>query len=237
MENVSFFSMLFSLLFGVSTAVPVASPEPPLTVPEPLSVIRYVALGDSYTIGAGVEEYERWPNLLVDHLNEEGIEIELVTNPAQTGWTTKQLLSLEMPVLQAAQPDFVTVMIGVNDYFQRVAPELFQERFAQILDEVQTELADPSQVVVVNIPDYSVTPTGARYDFGGVSEGIQDFNRIIEAESSQRGLQVVNVYDVSLEASERPEWIATDGLHPSGLQYQAWEELIFPVVQEVLEGR
>ncbi len=198
-------------------------------------LLRYVALGDSYTIGQGVLEEERWPNMLVEDLRNEGIDIELIANPSQTGWTTKQVLDVEMDIFRESDPDFATLMIGVNDYFQGVSADVFQERFAQILDEIQIELENPQKIVIVSIPDYSVTPTGAGFSFGDVSAGIAKFNTIIFEEAVQRELPVVDVFELSQEAADKPEWIADDGLHPSGQQYRAWLALIFPVVKDLLE--
>ena len=88
--------------------------------------IKYVAIGDSYTIGEGVKENERWPNLLVEHLNKDGINVKLVANPSVTGWTTQQAIDLELPILRNKKPDFVTVLLGVNDGAQGATPDVFR---------------------------------------------------------------------------------------------------------------
>jgi lysophospholipase L1-like esterase len=228
-----FFISVFSLLFSV---FPMSAPqvyEVPVIQSE---LMRYVSLGDSYTIGQGVLEEERWPNMLVQDLRAQGIDIELVANPSQTGWTTKQVLDVELEIFRDSDPDFATLMIGVNDYFQGVSADTFRERFAKILDEMKNELTDSSKIVIVNIPDYSVTPTGAGYDSGNVTAGIAEFNQIIFEEAAEESIAVVDVFALSQEALDKPEWIASDGLHPSGIQYRAWLDLIYPVVVELLEA-
>ena len=77
--------------------------------------IRYVALGDSYTIGEGASLDESWPALLTRHLRNEGIDVDLVANPSVTGWTTQDLIERELPVFRKAKPNFATLLIGVND--------------------------------------------------------------------------------------------------------------------------
>src|SRR5689334_4034095 len=77
------------------------------------ATIRYVAIGDSYTIGEGAQPGEAWPNLLTKHLSDRGIDIELVANPSRTGWTTLNALNSEMPVFVQARPNFATLLIGV----------------------------------------------------------------------------------------------------------------------------
>src|SRR5947207_13304485 len=85
--------------------------------------IRYVAIGDSYTIGEGASPNESWPAVLTRHLNEKGLRVELVANPSVTGWTTQQAIERELPVFLKANPNFATLQIGVNDWVQDVDEE------------------------------------------------------------------------------------------------------------------
>ena len=109
--------------------------------------ICYAAIGDSYTIGEGVKENERWPNLLAEHLNKARIEIEIVCNPAVTGWTTQQLIDNELPVYQKSKPDFATLLIGVNDWVQDVSPEKFRENLRYIISEMQAALKKKENIL------------------------------------------------------------------------------------------
>src|SRR5690348_2901825 len=89
--------------------------------------IRYVALGDSYTIGEGASPNESWPAVLTRHLKEQGIDIELVANPSATGWTTKQLIDRELPIFKDKEPNFGTLLIGVNDWVQGIDEKTFRQ--------------------------------------------------------------------------------------------------------------
>ena len=53
---------------------------------------QYLALGDSYTIGESVAEDLRWPNQLVEQLNQKEKVFDWATTVAKTGWTTDELL-------------------------------------------------------------------------------------------------------------------------------------------------
>src|SRR3989338_9491950 len=128
--------------------------------------VRYVAIGDSYTIGQGVPEAERWPDLLAAALNEKGYAVELVANPSVTGWTAADALEREVPVLAEAGAEFVTVQIGVNDWVQGVPAPAFRERFAKLLDAIRKELPDPQNVLVVTVPDFSAAPAGVQHGGG-----------------------------------------------------------------------
>ncbi|HEV2528165.1 MAG TPA: SGNH/GDSL hydrolase family protein [Thermomicrobiales bacterium] len=200
----------------------------------PTPIERYVALGDSYTIGEGVEEGERWPNLLTTHLREAGIDIELVANPSRTGWTTERLIERELPVFDESQPTFATLLIGVNDWVRAVTPVEFEANLITILDHVQAGLPDPGRLVVVTIPDFSVTPSGGDYSYGrDITGGLAGFNVITATHTARRDVPLVDIFPLSRE-TVGPEWVAADGLHPSAAAYVEWERLILPAALSVL---
>ena len=200
-----------------------------------MKTIRYVAIGDSYTIGEGVKENQRWPNLLVDHLNKEGIKIELVANPSVTGWTTQQAIDLELPILRREKPDFVTVLLGVNDGAQGATPDVFRKRFSILLDEIQKNIPDKSKIVVVTVPDFSVTPRGKTYNVGfDISKAIDAFNSVIKDEAQKRNLSVADINPIS-KGMINTALVGPDGLHPAPQEYVLWEEVIYPVARELLK--
>lgn len=197
--------------------------------------IRYVALGDSYTIGEGTTEDKSWPAVMVNNLKNKGINIELIANPSVTGWTTQDLIEKELPVFDSSNADFVTILIGVNDWVQQVSKENFAKNFEYILKYVQDRLEDPSKVLIVNIPDFSVTPDGSKYSKGrDISKGLEEFNVIIQEKAKDRNLKVVDLYSVSKEMKDRPDLIAKDNLHPSAKTYLRWEIEIRPYAVEML---
>jgi acyl-CoA thioesterase-1 len=157
--------------------------------PEP---IRYVALGDSYTIGQGINTEDSWPNVLTKDINQKGLNIELVANPSRTGWTTQNLIDSELPIFIKSKPTFATLLIGVNDWVQGVSKEKFRDNFIFILNEVEKELPNKTNFVVVTIPDFSVTPTGKLYNNGrDISKGISEFNQIIKEEAQKKSYQLL----------------------------------------------
>lgn len=197
--------------------------------------IRYAAVGDSYTIGEGVEESQRWPNVLTKHLREKGLDIELAANPSQTGWTTRDALEKEMPAYREADPNFATLLIGVNDWVQGVEDTVFRKNLGLLMDKMLAVLPSKEYLIVLTIPDFSVTPVGPRYARGrDISRGIQAFNAIIQEEAENRGLTVVDLYPVSKKMKDDSSLVADDGLHPSAKEYEEWEKLIFPIAYKIL---
>lgn len=198
--------------------------------------IRYVALGDSYTICTGATEAQSWPVLLCKHLKENKVNIELIANPSQNGWTSQNLIDRELPVLDKSKATFVTLLIGVNDWVQGVDAKTFQKNLVKIIDHIQAQLPDKSKLILITIPDFGVTSTGARYSGGrDISKGISEFNKIILDEAKKRNLKTVDIFEKSKEMGKDSTLVAPDGLHPSAKEYAIWETLIYPVAKELLK--
>ena len=92
--------------------------------------ITYIPIGDSYTIGNGNLEEDRWPNVMVRHLNEAGIKIRIIASPAVSGYTVEDARVRELPVVKRLKPDFVTVFIGANDNFRGTSPQVYQKELS-----------------------------------------------------------------------------------------------------------
>jgi len=194
--------------------------------------MRYVALGDSYTIGTSVGEVECWPNLLVARV--PALELELVANLGVNGFTSRDVIEVELPRLPGLRPELVSLLIGVNDVVQGVPADAYRANVAEILDDVIARVG-AARVFVVTTPDYTVTPAGADYgDPAQQSAGIARNNAIITELATTRGIAVVDIFDISLEAGADRSLVADDGLHPSGRQYARWVGRILPVVEQLL---
>lgn len=200
------------------------------------SKFRYVAVGDSYTIGTGVSSKQAWPTLLTDHLRFQGVDIALLANLGQAGWTSAQVLTHQVPQLVSLQPNFVTVLVGANDVFQGVDPSEFTQRLKTLLDSLQKILPSQNQILVLTIPDFSVTLKARNFGSSfAIHKTISDFNTIITKEAQSRGLKVVDLFKVSQEMDKKPQLVAADGLHPSPKGHLIWEETIYPTVKELLK--
>ena len=198
-------------------------------------MIRYAAIGDSYTIGENVEEEERWPNLMVRHLNENGIAIEIVANPSVTGWTTQDLIDKELPIFRESNADFATLLIGVNDWVQKVSEEKFRANMKFIIEEMLKKLPSPKRLVVVTIPDFGATPAGPSFSGGkDISAGLAGFNGIIMQECENYDLACVDIFELSQGMKDDASLVGSDGLHPSAKEYALWEKMIYPVVASQL---
>lgn len=216
--------LLISVACGVTT-----QPSPSVG-----AALRYVALGDSYTIGTSVSEAERWPNQLVERL---GGQLELVANLGVNGYRSGELIAAELPALDGLRPEFVSVQIGVNDVVQGVSEVAYAENVDVILDAL-LERVPPGRIVAVATPDYTVTPMGATFgDPAQQSAAIARFNDVLGAAADARGIAFVSdIFETSRAAAVDRSLVASDGLHPSGAQYALWVDVIQPVVEALLGG-
>jgi acyl-CoA thioesterase I len=191
--------------------------------------VRYVALGDSYTIGTGVRPPDRWPDQLCAGLGDEP-GLELVANLGVNGHTSADLIRDELPALGALAPGFVSVQIGVNDVVQGVSSARYEANVVVILDALLERLP-ADRLIAVAIPDYTVTPAGA--EFGHPHQrhaSIVAANAVMAHQAGIRGIGWVDIFDLSRRAGGDRSLVASDGLHPSGAQYALWVERIAPLV-------
>lgn len=198
---------------------------------EPLKIL---ALGDSYTIGEGVKQGEIWPVLLGAKLRPEG-PAPAVSVIAKTGWTSANL----QRALLAVQPqtkgpyDLVTLLIGVNNQYQGREEGEFREQFVDLLKKsIEYAGKNTKRVVVVSIPDYSVTPFCEGRDRAAIAKALDRFNTICKEETEKAGVVFVDITPGSRDAASKPELLAGDGLHPSGKMYAQWAEKVFAVVKD-----
>lgn len=203
----------------------------------PVSAVRYVALGDSYTIGTSVGPADRWPDRLVAALAGGRLHLELVANLGVNGATSGDVIARQLPRLDDLAPDFATLLIGVNDVVQGVAEARYRANLETILVDLLGRLP-ADRIVAITTPDYTVTPAGADYgDPADQRAGIARNNAILTELATAHGVAVIDIFDLSWHAAEDRSLVASDGLHPSGTQYALWVARIGPVVGGLLDGR
>jgi lysophospholipase L1-like esterase len=195
--------------------------------------VRYLSLGDSYTIGTGASDgAHSWPSIIAARLAEQTRGQVELTNPAINGFTTQDLIEDELPQVRRLKPDLVTILIGVNDLVRERNPADYRASLVRIYDEVKNEKARDGRVFAVSIPNWSVVPAAREY---GDPERIRDltdaFNDIAREEATTRGFGWIDITAASLSGLGTPGWIASDGLHPGDNQYAAWAEVIWHSVK------
>lgn len=200
--------------------------------PTAREAMRYVALGDSYTIGTSVDRTARFP----DQLARVEPRLELVANLGVNGYTTADLIREELPALAGLAPEFITLLIGVNDVVRGIPAATYEANVIDIFD-VLLAAVPSDRIVSVSIPDYTVTPAGSDYGDPDARRGaIVQSNATVAGLSRERQVAFVDIFDVSRRAATDRSLVAGDGLHPSGAQYGLWVDRIRPIVTRLLEG-
>jgi lysophospholipase L1-like esterase len=177
---------------------------------------RYLALGDSFTIGTGATPERSFPARLADRWKTAGCAVE-IKNVAVNGYTTGDLIEQELPVVPTFHPTFVTIAIGANDIVRGGTVEAYRANLRRIFDAVKG-----ARVVVIPQPDWSRSPTAAA--FGTPDQlvaKIRTFNTALAEEAAAHGASYVDLFPLMLKQADA-RMVATDGLHPSADAYDAW---------------
>lgn len=197
--------------------------------------IKYLALGDSYTIGQSVCETCRFPIQLQTELKNYLTSKDVfVTNIiAQTGWTTTNLKSAIASQNPTNDYDLVTLLIGVNNQYQNRPFSLYEQEFPELVNiAIDKAKGIKANVIVVSIPDYAYTPFGNGNTT--ISTQIDAYNAFAENYCIQNNITFVNITDITRQGLAQPNLVAIDGLHPSELAYSKFVERIFPKAKVVL---
>ncbi len=231
-----FFTITFFLLLGICSCSKKMQPDSNTPSSTDTAVNTYLALGDSYTIGQSVSEAERFPNQAVQLLKKENIKISEPEIIAVTGWTTTNLIN----ALNSNPPEnnysLVSLLIGVNNQYQHIRIDEYRTEFTLLVNRaIQYAGTKADHVFVLSIPDYSVTPFAQNSDTQKIAIEIDSFNLANKTIATQLGVNYLDITPVSREAKNDPSLIANDGLHPSGLQYKRWADLLVPMMKKVLQ--
>ncbi len=218
-------------------STPTYTYTPPLVVKEFAPPKSFLALGDSYTIGQSVSEADSFPLQTIKYLNVQGLNFSAAEIIAHKGWTTANLLSS----LASAPPvnpsyDIVTLLIGVNNQYEHKTEQEYAGEFLILLNKaLQYAGNNKKRVIVLSIPDYSVTPFASGSDRAAIAKEIDTFNAINKNISEKAGVNYLDITPSSRRASNDPWLIATDGLHPSGLEYKVWAEGLVSIIKLALQ--
>ena len=201
------------------------------------AAIRYLALGDSYTIGTGASDNaHNFPSILAGLLSKATNKQVALANPAVNGYTTLDLIAKELNYLDG-KPDVVTVLIGVNDLVQNRSVEDYRASLRQIYDRIRGLGLPAGRVAAISIPNWSVVPAAAQYGGPQLIKAVtNDYNTAAKEEALERGFVWVDITGVSTYQLGSPGWIATDQLHPGDIQYEAWTEVIWDRVRDAWTG-
>ena len=188
-----------------------------------------LALGDSYTIGEGVNEDQIWPNQFIKVAYENGVDFSSPRIIAETGWKSYDLINAIESSNFEKKYDYVSLLIGVNNQFNSRPVNEFENDLDKLLIKINNLKKKSGSVLIISIPDWGSSPYGVGFDRNEISNEINTFNNSLKSFANTNGLNYVDVTEISRRAINEPNLIAIDNLHPSGIMYLEWAKKIFQV--------
>jgi lysophospholipase L1-like esterase len=208
----------------------------PMTTPNDTTVYTYLALGDSYTIGEGVGENDRFPVQTVKILKNSGIQVADPKIVARTGWTT-----IELNDELTANPinetfDIVTLLIGVNDQYRGFPVESYKPWFTKLLERaIAYAGGKANRVVVISVPDWGVTPYAEGRDRDEIAGQIDLYNEANKAIAKKHKVKYLDITADTREVmSDAPNLLAKDQLHYSGQEMGMWAAKLSIILKAML---
>jgi len=187
----------------------------------------YLALGDSYTIGEQVEIIKSFPYQLVQLFRRAGHSFTAPEIIAKTGWTSDELISHLEDYRTLEKYTIVSLLIGVNNQYRGRNVNEFKPEFRFLLNKAISYAHDPSNVFVVSIPDWGVTPFAEGRDRKQIAVEIDDYNGACKEIAEELNIQFIEITNSQREDGTKDEFLAGDKLHPSAMEYGKWAEKIF----------
>ena len=210
----------------VNLKSPYTSPRVVLENPQGKGDVKYVVLGDSLGAGVGAQTVEEtYPYLVAKKLAVDYQQVELV-NLAVPGAVSDDVLNKQLKPALAENPDYVSLLIGINDIHNLVSLADFNRNYKNILTMLETKTT--AKIVVINLP-YLGSKTAVRFPFSVIlDKRTQEFNRIIDGLVDQNNPRfvLVDLYSVTNNAQNQPNYYARDNFHPSGAGYTFWSKTI-----------
>lgn len=216
-------------------------PEPAPAAPAvpapaaPLAGGTFLSLGDSYTIGEGVGEADRWSVQLAELLRQHGAAMQPPDLIARTGWTTAELQQAIAASGNQKTYALVSLLIGVNDQYQGGTPEAYRPRLRALL-QTATQFAGgrAGRVLVLSIPDWGQSPYAQGQNRTQIGAEIDQFNQVARQECQRAGIAFVDITPLTRAAAGDATQFAPDRLHYSGAQMRRWAALALPVAENLL---
>lgn len=195
------------------------------------AAVRYVALGDSTGAGVGARE-GGYVARLFKRIAVERSGSTLV-NLCVSGATTSDVLRGQLGRGVAADPNLVTLGIGINDIGHGFALEEFAKNYDAILRRLKE--GTRATIVVSNLPDISSAPRIPSSLRSEYQQRIIQFNDKLHEVASRHGVIVFDVFTIThAELASHPEYFSADGFHPSDQGYELWAEQMWPTIAQII---
>lgn len=188
--------------------------------------VKFLALGDSYTIGESIDPNSAWPYQLSESLQDQAIQVAKTKIIAKTGWRTDDLIQAIDAENLTSDYNLVSILIGVNNQYQAKSFSKYEKELPALFELALKHCNnDTSRIFFVSIPDYYYTPFGLSSEKGSsISKELETYNEFALVFAQNMGVPFIDITPISQERKD--DLVAKDGLHPSAYQYELWVEKI-----------
>ncbi|HEX6334446.1 MAG TPA: SGNH/GDSL hydrolase family protein [Flavisolibacter sp.] len=195
-----------------------------------------LSLGDSYTIGESLALSDSFPYQAVRMLRQKDLAFSAPEIIARTGWTTDELGDAIRKHRFLPRYDFVTLLAGVNNQYRGRDIIEYKTQFEELLTQaIKFVHGKKDRVIILSIPDYSVTPFASNMDTAKIARDIEVFNSVNLALSVQYKVHYIDITPGTKEAAADDTLLAGDHLHPSAKEYARWAERVAQVIADALK--
>lgn len=195
--------------------------------------MKYLALGDSYTIGELVKAEDNFPNQLVTLLRAKGIILNLDKIIAVTGWTTGELNEAIANEQPTNDYDWVSLLIGVNNQYRGQDIKLYEKELYNLMSQsILFANGRASRVIIFSIPDWGMTPFNTKRDVGKISKEIDEYNAIKKKWAEHFGCSYIDITPLTRKYAKNEEYLTSDKLHLTGKMYKLWAEKAVNIITD-----
>jgi lysophospholipase L1-like esterase len=197
----------------------------------PTNHLSYVALGasDGWGTGANDPDDENWP---IDLAHKIGNQTHLV-NLGVPGITLHDALNVELPVALDAHPQLVTIWLAVDDLLANTPLDSYTRDLDFLLTRLQS--SNPHvHIAVANMPDLTLLPRFSTADqniIQALPSQITAYNAAIEEVAQRHQVVLVDLYKEWGLMANHPEYISSDGFHPSTAGYAELAEIFYQTLK------
>ncbi len=188
---------------------------------------KYLALGDSYTIGESLDLSENFPNQFCSLMTQNERPFDTPQIIAKTGWTSDELMAAIAEIKPNFDYDLVTLLVGVNNQFRsKNIDDYYWQFYCLLCQAILFANSTPEHVIVLSIPDWGLTPFNKDRDKALVSGEIDRYNSLNRELSHAFGVKYLDITHSTRMHANDSSYLASDSLHYSAKEYAEWAHQI-----------
>ena len=187
------------------------------------------------TFGASNTALSQWPSEVAKELNMN------LVNAGIGGNTTAHGIARFERDVASADPDFVTICFGTNDFYRKngldpqVTPEDYRQNLMTMVEQTEALGAVP---ILITSPIITETASGgaARYPEGSVNEALDVYVEAMREVAKETKTALVDIHALCDEQYSATDFLSGDGVHLSPLGDKAFADAVIAYMKAHFRG-